>query len=486
MNKSIKITIAILFLSFSLAGIAFAQETTSTNTANQTASESVNQDENIQAKNLGISEPTVLPNNPLYFFKNLGRSIQSILTLDSVKKAELKEKFANEKLIEAKKLIETGANKKTIEKVINNYQQEMTQVQNAVEKIKGTAETNPEAGKFLDKFIQQKNLQQQILQKLETQVPTSTLEKIKEAREQHLENFAQVMTKLENKEKIQERLEKNLEEVKGSNFNDFKNLEVLKGLETKVSTSVKEAIQKVQETSLNRLQEKLGTMSPEEQEKFKEYLDKIGGDKEKQMEILQNLKTTVNSATATTKILKLREKLEQTETKIIQKIESKLEKANCPSWVPPAEGFCKEGKTYIPKDPNTGCPLPPKCIMPAETNIRQITPGTGACITLWDPVCGKNGKTYSNTCYAKNAGVTIDHSGPCKESTESVAECNLLWWYDNEHKYCQQKKFCGAFMYLGLQTFKAQEECQSVLKNALLQKSITPQNAEPVNAAPTQ
>lgn len=484
MNKSIKITIAILFLSFSLAGIVYAQEVAPTVTAN----EAVSQDENIQAKNLGISEPTVLPNNPLYFFKTLGRNIQSILTLDSVKKAELKEKFANEKLIEAKKLIETGANKQTIEKVINNYQQEMIQVQNAVEKIKGTAETNIQAGKFLDKFIQQQNLQQQILQKLETQVPTSTLEKIKEAREQHLENFAQVMTKLENKEKIQERLEKNLEEAKGSNFKDFKNLEILKGLETKVATTVKEAIQKAQETFLNRLQEKLGAMSPEEQEKFKEYLDKISGDKEKQMEILQNLKTTVNSATATAKILKLKEKLEQTETKIIQKIESKLEKAHCPPWVAPTEGFCKEGKTYIPKDPSTGCPLPPKCIMPAETNTPkpQIAPGTAACITLWDPVCGKNGKTYSNSCYAKTAGVEIDHTGPCMKSTESAIECNLLWWFDKEHNYCQQKKFCGAFMYLGLHTFKTQEECQSFLKITSPQQSITPQNTAPTNTAPTQ
>lgn len=413
MSKSIKIIIVLFFLTFSLANIAAAQES-----ATETANQAVNIDENIQAKDLGVTEPTILPTSPFYFLKSLSRNIQSLITLDPVKKAELKEKFANEKLIEAKKVIESGATKQAIEKAINNYQKETSEVQKAVEKIKTTAETSVQTGKFLDKFIQQQTLQQQILQKLETQVPTSTLEKIKEAREQHLEKFGQVMTKLEDKAKIQERLEKNLEEIKGSDFKDFKNLEVLKNLETKVSTTVKEAIQKAQETSLNKLQEKLGEMSPEEQERFKEYIEKINGDKEKQMEILQSLKTTVNSATATTKILKLKEKLEQTETKIIQKIENKLEKANCPAWIPPAEGFCKQGKIYIPKDPNTGCPLEPKCITPAETSIlKPGAPGTSTggtvCITLWDPVCGKNGKTYSNSCYAKAAGVEIEREGIC-------------------------------------------------------------------------
>ena len=36
------------------------------------------------------------------------------------------------------------------------------------------------------------------------------------------------------------------------------------------------------------------------------------------------------------------------------------------------------------------------------------------CIEIYDPVCGCNNKTYSNSCYAENAGVTEWARGACK------------------------------------------------------------------------
>lgn len=41
-------------------------------------------------------------------------------------------------------------------------------------------------------------------------------------------------------------------------------------------------------------------------------------------------------------------------------------------------------------------------------------------------------------------------------------ECRELWYRDNNTPTCQQKKFCGAFMYQGLMTFPTEEACKAI------------------------
>ena len=56
------------------------------------------------------------------------------------------------------------------------------------------------------------------------------------------------------------------------------------------------------------------------------------------------------------------------------------------------------------------CESPDDCIDPT-----LIDP-TASCYDLWDPVCGCNGMTYSNDCYAVNyGGVTSWTQGPCND-----------------------------------------------------------------------
>lgn len=288
-------------------------------------------DENVTVQDLGIAEPNLLPDSPLYLFKNWGREIQSALTLNPIKKAELREKFANEKLIELKLLVEKKKDSPIIEKATENYRKEIEKTKKAAENIKETTEENPQVGTFLNKFIQQQILHQRILEKLETQVSTTTLAKIQEAREKHLEKFGEVMTKLENRqEKIKERLEEKFAEIKGSEFKDFKNQELLRALEEKVPENVKEAIREIRENSLIQLKTKIEEMPSEKIEKFKDYIEKSSGEKEKQMEILENLRDRIKDKPL------IQQKLNETRQKIMETI-----------------GACAQVITYR-KNPQTG------------------------------------------------------------------------------------------------------------------------------------
>ncbi|GAB4282800.1 MAG: hypothetical protein Kow0092_37780 [Deferrisomatales bacterium] len=45
------------------------------------------------------------------------------------------------------------------------------------------------------------------------------------------------------------------------------------------------------------------------------------------------------------------------------------------------------------------------------------------CVEIYDPVCGCDGHTYSNRCFAAVAGVNVAHPGECREECSSNAEC---------------------------------------------------------------
>ena len=74
------------------------------------------------------------------------------------------------------------------------------------------------------------------------------------------------------------------------------------------------------------------------------------------------------------------------------------------------------------------CPPDQYCVKPlgdcdGEGECIDHLPPEVQCLAVWDPVCGCDGQTYSNGCYAAKAGVSIDYLGECVQMCFENEDC---------------------------------------------------------------
>ena len=254
----------------------------------QEAEQDIEQDEDIKASDLGVGNPSILPNSYFYFLKNWKRGIQNLITRDPLKKAELKLKIANEKLIEAKELVIRKNTPEIVEKALENYQKELDQIEEKVGKIKEKKSAKVE--QFLDKFIDNQIKHSRLIDGLEKKLAEANLSRINELKEKIAEKISSVPLKIENPENLEKRITRIMEKQKGSEFKNFKNLEILKQVEEKVPEQARQAIQKAQENSLKRMKQSIENLDSKKRNKFQYYLKKVKGAEKNKQELLDYMK----------------------------------------------------------------------------------------------------------------------------------------------------------------------------------------------------
>lgn len=263
-----------LGLAFSF-NIALAQDTATT------TSEVVI---DVTADDLGISEPTVLPDSPWYGLKKFWEGLRDTFTFNPIVKAENSLTRASERLIEMQKLVDAGKIENA-DQVILNYEKHIDKIKERIDKLNDIH--SDKAEKFLDKFAEYQIKHRLILEKIEES--SLTPEDIAAAKEKALTILGEVLAKTDN-EKLQARLEMAIEKIEDGDLKQFKNLEVLKALEDKVPEQAKPAILRAEANALKRLKSDIDEL-PEgmRSERIQKTLEQNRGDEEHYMEILDEL-----------------------------------------------------------------------------------------------------------------------------------------------------------------------------------------------------
>ena len=280
--------------------------------------EKIKSDEDFQPEDFGLQSVGLLPTNPFYFFKNTRRGVTSFFTFNPIKKAELNLQFAAEKLLEAKTLAEReGVDAEDIRNALNGFGQELGKVKTRMENVAEQAETG-EAEELSKKMMDSMIKYGKSITKLEKELPPEIFAALNDVKEKNAETFGAVF-KLAESQKISENLVKILDKQKGSEFKQFKNLEILKEIKNKAPAEAKDAIKIAENDSFLKLQNELENFDSGQKALFEDFVRETGGSELRHLEIINELEVRPLSKELREAVIKAKEgTISRTEDRLIK------------------------------------------------------------------------------------------------------------------------------------------------------------------------
>ena len=248
----------------------------------------------IKAKDLGVSEPTILPGNPLYSVIEAFREIPVLLTTDPIDKAEKQLLIDNERTLESAKLLEGSQSQETVNlalATLDKINQDFDLLKAHVDDLKQEAPVKVE--QLVDQIIENGVARQTVLASIEAKVYGDDYVKVETSRQDVLKNGIDVLLELTNQDaqKLTDKLEQVVEKSTGSDLKDIKAVELLTEIARTQPEAVQQVLEKAQASLAQNLEAKLLAMPQEERiQVVLAYAESVPGNPIRQFEAYDTLK----------------------------------------------------------------------------------------------------------------------------------------------------------------------------------------------------
>jgi len=324
----------IFFFFFSITTLAQDNVAEDTLSAEQNISQEAMEDSQVNLQDLGMKESTVLPDNPLYRIKRLGRGIKEVFAFNAVKKQKVRLENANKELAEAKMLFEKKPDDdkalKAVSKTIVNYENKMDKVKENTQSLQNKKKDSNVTEVFnyiLDTQIKHQKILNNIEESLEKKdkqgIISEVISTIQQTKEKTASYVGEVLSAVEDDNtKLADRIDKILVKQEGSDFKEIRNLEIVNRIRQGVKEDRKQAFDFVENKSLERLTIEINNLPKERRiDDFNRYINDVSGDELQHFKMFDQLKQKEDLPDD------LKENIDQAKDVIAQRFQKRIERA---------------------------------------------------------------------------------------------------------------------------------------------------------------